>query len=70
MNDSESNIKQPSVIMVADIKSFAKKMMSDERAAFELLKTYDEIMRGLVAQFGGIVVKTLGDYFNVLFFNY
>jgi len=69
MNDSESNIKQPSVIMVADIKSFAKKMMSDERAAFELLKTYDEIMRGLVAQFGGIVVKTLGDYFNVLFFN-
>jgi class 3 adenylate cyclase/tetratricopeptide (TPR) repeat protein len=67
MNNSRDEIKKAVLILVSDIKSFTKKMNRDERAAFELLRMYDAIMRGLVVQFGGTVVKMYGDYFTVQF---
>jgi len=64
--EEESNRKL-AAIMFTDIKGFSKKMGKDEKAAMELLKKHDAMMRVFVAKHGGKVVKVIGDSFMVDF---
>ncbi|MBI3005269.1 MAG: hypothetical protein HYY49_07610 [Ignavibacteriales bacterium] len=64
--DEESNRKL-AAIMFTDIKAFSKKMGKDEKAAMEILKTHDAMMRVFVAKHGGKVIKVIGDSFMVDF---
>jgi len=64
--DEESNRKL-AAIMFTDIKGFSRKMGKDEKAAMEILKTHDAMMRVFVAKHGGKVIKVIGDSFMVDF---
>lgn len=64
--DEESNRKLVA-IMFTDIKDFSKKMGKDEKAAMEILKKHDAMMRVFVAKHGGKVIKSIGDSFMVDF---
>lgn len=69
MSNPTNKEQQSTVLMITDIASFSDKMARDERAAFELLKTYDTLMRGIAVQFGGKVVNIRGDIFIIQFVN-
>ena len=48
-------------VMFTDIKDFSRKMGQDEGATIRMLREHDEIILPLVEQYGGRVVKTVGD---------
>jgi class 3 adenylate cyclase len=56
-------------IMFTDIYSFSRMMESNERKMLALLAEHNAIIQGLVLQFGGHVIKTIGDAFLVDFNN-
>ena len=64
--DEESNRKL-AAIMFTDIKGFSRKMGKDEKAAMEILKKHDAMMRVFVAKHAGKVIKSIGDSFMVDF---
>jgi TolB-like protein/class 3 adenylate cyclase len=65
--DSEGETRKLAAIMFTDVKDFSKKMGENEIAAMEILKVHDHIMRDVVAKYGGVVIKSLGDSLMVDF---
>lgn len=56
-------------IMFTDIYGFSRMMENNERRMLALLAEHNGIIQGLVTQYGGHVIKTIGDAFLVDFNN-
>ncbi len=65
--EAEESNRKLAAIMFTDIKGFSRKMGKDEKAAMEILKKHDAMMRVFVAKHGGKVIKSIGDSFMVDF---
>jgi class 3 adenylate cyclase/predicted Zn-dependent protease/TolB-like protein len=64
---AEGGTRKLAAIMFTDIKGFSWKMATDELAAMHILKTHDTMMKEVIDQFGGRVIKSIGDSFMVDF---
>lgn len=56
-------------IMFTDIVGFSKMMEQNEKETIQLVKIHNELIYKLTKQFGGTVIKTIGDAFLVSFSN-
>ena len=63
----DTSTRKLAAIMFTDIKAFSWKMATDEMAAMQILKTHDGMMKESIEQYGGRVIKSIGDSFMVDF---
>jgi len=63
----DTSTRKLAAIMFTDIKAFSWKMATNEIAAMQILKTHDSMMKESIEQYGGRVIKSIGDSFMVDF---
>jgi len=66
-SNEDIGTRKLAAIMFTDIRDFSKKMGENELAAMDLLKVHDVMIRDVVAKYGGMIIKSLGDSFMVDF---
>ncbi|MCI0707863.1 MAG: tetratricopeptide repeat protein [Ignavibacteriae bacterium] len=66
-SSQDTSTRKLAAIMFTDIKAFSWKMATDEIAAMQILKTHDSMMTESIVQYGGKVIKSIGDSFMVDF---
>ncbi len=66
-SQGDGGTRKLAAIMFTDIRGFSWKMATDEIAAMQILKTHDAMMKDVIDQSGGRVIKSIGDSFMVDF---
>ncbi|HLX13119.1 MAG TPA: adenylate/guanylate cyclase domain-containing protein, partial [Bacteroidota bacterium] len=66
-DNPHEGVRKLAAVMFTDIKDFSKKMQKDEQATMRMLTVHNTMMRQTVHKYSGIVVKTVGDAFLVMF---
>jgi DNA-binding response OmpR family regulator len=54
-------------ILFTDIKDYSKKMNKNEKAAIEILKEHNKIMKEVIKEFNGNIIEIVGDSFLASF---
>lgn len=54
-------------VMFTDIKDYSKKMHKNEELTLQLLQKHNNIMKNVIAEYGGNIVEIIGDAFLVSF---
>jgi adenylate cyclase len=64
---ASSGTRKLAAIMFTDIKDFSRRMEKDELSTMRMLTVHNTIMEETVKKYSGVVIKTVGDAFLVMF---